>query len=441
MFNHEYFHKLSALAAIGQLSLEEDRELSEHLLECRSCQEIHRDYAYVIQHELPQADKIRWRIKSSMPATSSFPDLRDRFLARARAEGVEFSPQVQQQTRSAATSSVVTMLSWRPALVLPVLALFAILAISLYRTSHVPVQKVVAVDTRSGHLAIENELLQRQVANLNQTLHEKSEQAGLISNDKSVSDQELRRYQKQLADLTEHSAQLAAEIKQLKSENAALAEANDEHVSQLATLTNASKDYASVNQQKDSAINELRARNERLYRERGELLAAEVRLQSQLSKLNDELLEQSASLERERQLMAVTKDVRGLMGARNLHIIDVHDVDRRGTEAKAFGRVFYAEGQSLIFYAFDLPNGALSPAKYMFQAWGQQEAGGRAPRNLGTFEVDDHEQRRWVLKVNDPRLLAGIDSVFVTAESRGGTDGSHGRKLMYAYLAGQANHP
>lgn len=139
--------------------------------------------------------------------------------------------------------------------------------------------------------------------------------------------------------------------------------------------------------------------------------------------------------------MAVSKDVRQLMGARNLHIMDVHDVGGGGQAAKAFGRVFYAEGQSLIFYAFDLPSGKLSPAKYSFQGWGQREAKSQSARNLGTFEVDDHEQGRWVLKVNNPALLAGIDSVFVTAELLDDAKTPRGKKLLYAYLVGQPNHP
>ena len=139
--------------------------------------------------------------------------------------------------------------------------------------------------------------------------------------------------------------------------------------------------------------------------------------------------------------MLASKDVRQLMGARNLHIMDVHDTDGTGKSAKAFGRVFYAEGQSLIFYAFDLPGGKLTAAKYTFQAWGENEAVSHSMRKLGTFAVDDHEQRRWVLKVNDAKLLKGIDSVFVTAEISGDVGEPRGKKLLYAYVVGEPNHP
>jgi hypothetical protein len=163
--------------------------------------------------------------------------------------------------------------------------------------------------------------------------------------------------------------------------------------------------------------------------------------EAQIRKLDEALQKEETDLDRERQLSAVSSDVRQLMGARNLHLVDVHDVYGGEKNEKAFGRIFYAEGKSLIFYAFDLPGRNVNPAKYAFKAWGQREDGTRALRNLGTFEVDSQEQRRWVLKVNDPALLAGIDSVFVTAESLTDVKEPHGVRLLYAYIAGQANHP
>ena len=150
---------------------------------------------------------------------------------------------------------------------------------------------------------------------------------------------------------------------------------------------------------------------------------------------------QSLDLGRERQLKEASKDVRQLMGARNLHIVDVRDVDGSQPSARAFGRVFYAEGQSLIFYAFDLPQKGRNPAKYAFEAWGQNDGHPSLVRCLGTFGVDDHDQQRWVLKVENPELLGDINSVFVTAESPGDTQAPHGQKLLYAYLAGKPNHP
>ena len=42
------------------------------------------------------------------------------------------------------------------------------------------------------------------------------------------------------------------------------------------------------------------------------------------------------------------------MGARKLYIADVFDVDSGSRTRKPFGRVFYTQNKSLIFYSFDL---------------------------------------------------------------------------------------
>ena len=55
--------------------------------------------------------------------------------------------------------------------------------------------------------------------------------------------------------------------------------------------------------------------------------------------------------------------------------------------------------------------------------------------------MDDQKQNRWVLKFEDPGVLAEIDSVFVTVEPQGGSARPTGRKFLYAYLKANANHP
>jgi hypothetical protein len=167
------------------------------------------------------------------------------------------------------------------------------------------------------------------------------------------------------------------------------------------------------------------------------MVASLVEAQDKVQRLNAAVKEGADRLIMERQLASVSADIRQLMGARNLHIIDVHDVVASGKNQKSFGRVFYAPNKTLVFYAFDLP--ASKSAKYTFQAWAQAEGDEHSIHNIGAFSVDDHEQRRWVVKVNDPALLRGIDSVFVTAET-GSTPLPNGKRVLYAYFA-QANHP
>ncbi len=157
--------------------------------------------------------------------------------------------------------------------------------------------------------------------------------------------------------------------------------------------------------------------------------------QERIRELSEKLAAQTAMFQRERELLAAGKEIRDLMGARNLHIIDVFDVDESGKSKRAFGRAFYTEGKSLIFYAFDLAPNKPSRVEHAFQAWGYREPARHPVQSLGIFYADDRTQNRWVLKFEDPEVLAQIDAVFVTVEPRGGSSKPTGQKLLYAYLA------
>jgi hypothetical protein len=162
---------------------------------------------------------------------------------------------------------------------------------------------------------------------------------------------------------------------------------------------------------------------------------------SEIRQLSTRLNEQTESLEREQTLLAAGRDIHDLMGARNLHVVDVLDVDSKGKDKRAFGRVFYTEEKSLIFYAYDLGDRATAKRNASFQVWGARGPAQNPAQSLGVFYVDDQKQNRWVLKFDDPSILAEIDSVFVTVEPPGGSAKPTGQKLLYAYLKANANHP
>jgi hypothetical protein len=158
--------------------------------------------------------------------------------------------------------------------------------------------------------------------------------------------------------------------------------------------------------------------------------------------LSDQLAEQTAALGRERDLLAADRDIRELMAARNLHIADVFDTDAKGKTRPALGRIFFTEGKSLIFYAYDLNDNRVQTAGYNYRVWGKKEGRGQAAKSLGIFYSDDKQQKRWVFKYDDPKVLSEIDSVFVTVEPPGKNPAApQGDKLLYAYLRNQANHP
>ena len=112
-----------------------------------------------------------------------------------------------------------------------------------------------------------------------------------------------------------------------------------------------------------------------------------------------------------------------------------------GKDQKSFGRIFYTEGKSLIFYAFDLDDKRVTNASYSFEAWGERLGQPSSVKSLGVLYVDDKAQRRWSLKVDDPHQLAGINSVFVTLEPHAGDGKPQGKRILFAFLGGEANHP
>lgn len=424
MLNHEHYRELCALAAIGQLSADEDRELDQHLYQCANCRAANAEYSHVVQHQLPKADPVRWRIKNLLPKTVPEADLRDRFLARARAEGAEFSPDVLNAGYGRQVTGQRGLVTgkrrgWTLAFATAAVAVVALLGTEIYRLED---RRILSQPSRDNEARLmeENTSLHAQLTAVQQSIERQSEALAAASKDKITSDQSLQQLQKQFEEMRAKSETLAAQLQQMEAKDAEI-------------------NYD--NRQKDSIIADLSSKNEKLHKENVDNLTARLVLEAQIRDLNDSNKQQAASFDQERQLMAASTDVRQLMGARNLHIMDVHDTDGAGKSAKAFGRVFYSEGQSLVFYAFDLPSGKLTPAKYTFQAWGENESESHSVRNLGTFSVDDHEQRRWVLKVNNPKLLKGIDSVFVTAETVGDVDAPHGKKLLYAFIVGEPNHP
>jgi hypothetical protein len=167
-------------------------------------------------------------------------------------------------------------------------------------------------------------------------------------------------------------------------------------------------------------------------------------LQTELNELASATHEQERRLQDDEQYLTSDRDIRELMGARKLYIADVFDVDSVSRTRKAFGRVFYTQNKSLVFYAFDLDHQPGVKNASVFQVWGQKDSepsGGSHPMNLGILYMDSETNRRWVLRSDDPKQLAEIDAVFVTVEPHGGSQKPTGKPLLYALLRKEANHP
>jgi hypothetical protein len=131
-----------------------------------------------------------------------------------------------------------------------------------------------------------------------------------------------------------------------------------------------------------------------------------VRAKASEAKANDLthlLHDREVALEQQDQLLAHDRDIRELMGARDLYIAEVYDVAGTGETKKPYGRVFYTRGKSLIFYAYDLDQQTEAKKANTFQACGRRGPDRQQELSLGIFYEDNATMKRWILKCDDPR--------------------------------------
>ena len=131
--------------------------------------------------------------------------------------------------------------------------------------------------------------------------------------------------------------------------------------------------------------------------------------ENELRNMRQMLLDKEAELKQQQHLIEVGEQARDLIVARNLHIIDVYDRDGDGKAQRAFGRIFYTEGKSLIFYAYDLADPRTIDQQVSFYAWGERLGREQPVKRLGIFHSEVINAGRWVLTFDDPNILAQIN--------------------------------
>jgi hypothetical protein len=108
MRKHEDFEELTALAAIGQLSVEEHAELLEHLRGCAQCRRTSDQFNFILD-ELPLPEPSASDRDLQQLQAASY---RQRFLERASAEGIRFTPEALGEKRGRVATSFFR--NWRP---------------------------------------------------------------------------------------------------------------------------------------------------------------------------------------------------------------------------------------------------------------------------------------------------------------------------------------
>ena len=427
---HRRYRKLCALLATGQIEAADRASLEQHLESCSKCRSFLDDIMRIGARGM------------AMPATDRAEDspaeppagIRERFLQRAAAEGFQLNPGLVIANTSAAGElgsskrGVAVQPSKRPGwLMIPPLAPFhAVMAITACVAFGI-FGYLIALDRFSAKKpAIRSAVTTTAMASTTQDLKiqqsERQHSADLEARLQAISSQ-LASAQKEKEELTRKLAEAAQQIAkgsvyelEFKQQTRDLQDA-EERVSKLRSDLDAAQHQVS---EKDAVL---------------------VAQQQIAQDANAKLAETEQQLRKLGELQSARSEIGQLISARNLHIVDVRDSEPGAKRQTAFGRVFYVEGQSLVFYAYDLADSVHSNRQITFHVWGETASVKETTFSLGVLHSDDSGHSRWVLTFDDPKVLNRINAVYITADRDVAAKKTpQGRKLLYAFL-GTPNHP
>ena len=432
---HDEFLELCAVSTSGDLTEEEQNKLQEHLVGCSDCRRALKEFQAAVDLGVPllasKLSTLPSELSESPPAQRSRPALsRSTVSEKSNQKAESADSEVKRafafsQINGHARSRVNWNYVWMPFAACIVLTI----ALGIYAYRAGENHKAAAVGTASvstdtdgrlealeqgisdaGH---EREVLKSQLAERDKVIgnlrHQTEEQTKLLDGMKSAE-----------TNLEQSIREDDARKKQLVDERTSLAQKLDAAQSSLQKI--------------ESELN--LAKQERARDE-----AEGVSLENQIRDLAGQLQEQRQTVAQQDDLLSHDRDIRELMGARDLYVAEVYDVKRDGSTQKSYGRVFYTKGKSLIFYAYDLNEEPGAKNASTFQAWGRRGPDKQQALNLGIFYEDNSAKKRWVLKFDNPKALAEIDAVFVTVEPKGGSTKPSSKPLLYAYLQLAPNHP
>jgi hypothetical protein len=246
---------------------------------------------------------------------------------------------------------------------------------------------------------------------------------------------------KEISDLRQQILRKSLENSRLKAAQAAFVAASKTEESELEQVRRERERLSEQSGTLESSLDQSKNRILALEQQNAQDAADLGNLEARVAVMSREEEEWKNVIDRQQELLSHDSEIRELMGARDLLISDVHDVTQSGATARAFGRIFYTKGKSLIFYAYDLNDIPGAKEASTFQAWGGRAADWKQSFGLGIFYEDNVAKKRWVVKSNDRKALNEIDVVFITVEPRGGSPRPTGRPVLMAYLKQNANHP
>ena len=420
---HEEFKELAAMAALDELSAVERLRLEDHLRSCKNCAEIYRQYLVLYGEVMPFIGSQREYVEHSERSLEG--PWRDRLFRRIQAD--EERGPANGELRWGFVPNHLPRLVMAGALVTLLVS-----GLSFFLGGKV-LGKRWAEPQRLAESRAEStrrdppEFGKVEVAqNLQRRLDEQTAKVQELVSYQTSQERQLEKMRSDLKDLTERETGLLSSNAASKAQLKEVTEQRDALTNRIAA---AEESYATIQN-----------RVATLLSERDSALARNADLESKVTSLSMQMSDKERQIAEDERFLNSDRDIRELMGARQLYIADVFDVDSRSRTRPPFGRIFYTHGKSLIFYAFDLDNQKGAVRASAFQVWGKS-ADAKMARSLGILYLDNESSRRWLLRSDNAEQLEKMDSVFVTVEPQGGSPKPTGKPFLYALLRKEANHP
>jgi hypothetical protein len=429
---HDRFLELCAISTSGDLTEEEQKTLQGHLAECPECRQALKEFEAAAGIGMPllypQLSNTGASETTSIPVEAAK-------AAAAHATGRTETPHQERQPAEPTSEpkfphrngerhmQVNWNYVWMPFAAAVVLSVaLAIYSFQVGKHEGQDVARATPIASDTGVDALEQRI--------SDAGHDREVLRGqLVDRDRVIA--ELRRQvESQSAALNETKGAQTSLEQSLLGDRA-------EKQKVLQERSNLSQQLVSV----QSSLQMTQADLDSLRQQRSQDQSRAESLEAQIRDLHGQLREQELAASKQEELLAHDRDIRELMGARELYIAEVYDVARDGQTQKPYGRVFYTKGKSLVFYAYDLDQQAGLKRASTFQAWGSRGADRQQATSLGVFYEDNAAKKRWVLKFDDPKKLEQINAVFVTVEPNGGSHKPSGKPLLFAYLKVDPNHP
>jgi hypothetical protein len=430
---HDEFVELCALSTSGDLTEKEQKKLQAHLAQCAECRQALKEFEAAVDVGVPllssklagaPTEQSEIGDAAAVGASSRTPVSDGR-----REEGnTPGEPGKRVFAFAHRNGDQPTRVNWNYVW-LPFAAcvlLGVALATYTYRIGISRHPEVISTDS-STRMGGGTEALEQQISD--------------ADHDRQVLKAQLDGRDRVIADLRHEIDKQSSSLEQMKTAQTRLEQSIQTDEAEKQRVADERTSLAQKLDAAEASVQKIQTELETARQQRSQGGTQDASLQAQIVDLNGQLRDREQTINRQDDLLSHDRDIRDLMGARDLYIAEVYDVGRDGATQKPCGRIFYTKGKSLVFYAYDLDQQPGVRNARTFQAWGRRGADMREAVNLGIFFEDNAAKKRWVVKFDDAKSLEQIDAVFVTVEPNGGSHKPSGKPLLFAYLKVDPNHP